>query len=464
MSLHVIQNFYKTTVSQTWETGTGIRYVSTKPTPTEGWLVISPNNETLREIVFYTSTGTDSTGDYVVVATRGVGGTSDQTHEIGELVRMNITAEHWDEVSDALDSIVAAGAQDAGAVIKGITKLSVAPASASNPIAVGDNDPRVPSANPVTLFGRLLFGGDGSDGALTITSGTTTIDCANAAIVIKNYTSISITGTGKLAFSNPATNGTTVILKSQGDVTLTSSQAPMIDMSAMGGAGGASATAGTGSGGVAGSNGNDGRAASMYRSNFGAGAGTGGAVGAGGATLTADHTYLYSLASNGLYKFIGYFVGAGGGSGEIVNTGSTTTATSGIGGRGGGALIIECGGAWNFTTAAGISVAGQNGGNGVLGGTPNGNSLCAGGGGGSGGFFLALYNTLTANSGTVTVTGGTGGNNSTKTGVVSSCYGGGGAGASVAGSSGANSGTDSAKTGGDGAVGIAIVLKNNDFS
>lgn len=152
MSLHVIQNFYKTTVSQTWETGTGIRYISTKPTPTEGWLVISPNNETLREIVFYTSTGTDSTGDYVVVATRGVGGTSDQTHEIGELVRMNITAEHWDEVSDALDSIVAAGAQDAGAVIKGITKLSVAPASASNPIAVGDNDPRVPSASPTTYL------------------------------------------------------------------------------------------------------------------------------------------------------------------------------------------------------------------------------------------------------------------------------------------------------------------------
>ena len=56
----------------------------------------------------------------------------------------------------------------------------------------------------------LKFGGTGADGALSITSGTTTIDCANAAVVIKNYTSISITETGALAFSNPNTNGTTV--------------------------------------------------------------------------------------------------------------------------------------------------------------------------------------------------------------------------------------------------------------
>src|SRR5277367_6704134 len=40
------------------------------------------------------------------------------------------------------------------------------------------------------------FGGNGADGALTVTSGTTTINCANAAVVVKNYSSISITGTG----------------------------------------------------------------------------------------------------------------------------------------------------------------------------------------------------------------------------------------------------------------------------
>ena len=122
MSLYIIQNFYKQTVSQTWETGTGIRYLSLKPTPSTGWLVISPNNDSLREIIFYSSTGTDGTGDYVDVTTRGVGGTTEQTHEIGELARMNITAEHFDQISDAIDQIVAAGAQDGTVSIKGIVK------------------------------------------------------------------------------------------------------------------------------------------------------------------------------------------------------------------------------------------------------------------------------------------------------------------------------------------------------
>lgn len=68
-----------------------------------------------------------------------------------------------------------------------------------------------------------VFGGDGSDGALNISSGTTTIDAGSAKLVIKNYTSISITGTAKLTISNPNANGTILILKSQGDVTITSS-------------------------------------------------------------------------------------------------------------------------------------------------------------------------------------------------------------------------------------------------
>lgn len=38
-----------------------------------------------------------------------------------------------------------AGAADASTVVKGITKISVAPVSAASPISVGDNDPRVPT-------------------------------------------------------------------------------------------------------------------------------------------------------------------------------------------------------------------------------------------------------------------------------------------------------------------------------
>ncbi|MBI3887537.1 hypothetical protein HY310_00525, partial [Candidatus Microgenomates bacterium] len=84
--------------------------------------------------------------------------------------------------------------------------------------------------------GIVKFGGTGANGALVITSGTTTINLGGLAVFTKNYTSISITGTGKLAFSNPHTNGTIIILKSQGNVVLTSSDAAMIDASGMGAA------------------------------------------------------------------------------------------------------------------------------------------------------------------------------------------------------------------------------------
>lgn len=54
-----------------------------------------------------------------------------------------------------VDGVSIAGAADATTTTKGITKMSVAPVSATEPIAVGDNDPRVPSANPTTLFAPI---------------------------------------------------------------------------------------------------------------------------------------------------------------------------------------------------------------------------------------------------------------------------------------------------------------------
>lgn len=44
-----------------------------------------------------------------------------------------------------VDGVAIAGAPDASTTTKGITKMSVAPASATSPIAVGDNDGRVPT-------------------------------------------------------------------------------------------------------------------------------------------------------------------------------------------------------------------------------------------------------------------------------------------------------------------------------
>lgn len=107
-----LQNFYKATITRTWSATTGDFNVSVKPTTSSGWLVVSPNNSTLREIIYFSATGTNGFGDFVTVsniAHRGIGGTSAQTHSIGEAVRMNITAEHWAEMQDDIDSIVAAG-------------------------------------------------------------------------------------------------------------------------------------------------------------------------------------------------------------------------------------------------------------------------------------------------------------------------------------------------------------------
>lgn len=119
-----IQNFYKSTISQDWSIGTGNFYVSTKPTTSPGRLVISPSSDTLREIIEYTSTGTDSNGDYIVISARGVGGTTEQTHTVGEKVRMNITAEDWEDMRDDIDSIQAAGAVNASTTERGIVEIA----------------------------------------------------------------------------------------------------------------------------------------------------------------------------------------------------------------------------------------------------------------------------------------------------------------------------------------------------
>ena len=287
-----------------------------------------------------------------------------------------------------------------------------------------------PAKLATRLSSLVKFGGTGAHGALALTSGATNIDLGSAAIVVKNYTSISITSTGSLTFTNPHANGTTIILKSQGAVTLTSSTAPMIVASSLGGAGGASVSntnnGNTGSNGICptltSAGGQGGQSAA---------AGTGGTKSA--SVITADSL----IAAFGKYPYLG--MSSGGGSGRA----NGASHVSGVGGRAGGSLIIECAGALNFTTSSGISVAGANGGNAAVGG--------GGGGGGGGGFFLLLYNTLTANSGTITVSGGSAGSGITEFG------GGGGASATTAGSNGSGNG------GGAGATGNSLVAANTEF-
>lgn len=105
--IHVPENFYKQTISQDWPTGTGNFYVTVKPTKTAGYLTISPASTTLREIVYFSATGTDGVGDYVTISTggRGLGGTTEQTHVLGEPIRMNVGAETIQEIVDSIAEV-----------------------------------------------------------------------------------------------------------------------------------------------------------------------------------------------------------------------------------------------------------------------------------------------------------------------------------------------------------------------
>lgn len=271
------------------------------------------------------------------------------------------------------------------------------------------------------------FGGSGADGALSITSGTTTIDLASAQLVVKNYTSISITGTGQLAFSNPYSNGTIVILKSQGNVTLTSSASPNIACNSLGGIGG------TGSSGDADGTGGSSGWAYLFTPSGGSGGHESNDGSNAGGTSVSGGSMSPTLPYYQGSRTITAFTGSGGGQGGGVND----PTTGGAGGRGGGGLYIECGGALNFTSS--ISVAGANGTVGA-----SGTRGAGGGGGGAGGSCIVLYQTLTAASGTVTISGGTGGNGGTSNG---------GSGAGGTGGAGGNAITGGSGTGGSSGAG-----------
>lgn len=255
----------------------------------------------------------------------------------------------------------------------------------------------------VPLFDK--FGGTGASGTLSLSSGTVSFNLGGVAVYERDYSSISITGTSSVAFTNPASGGTLIILKSQGNCALTSTTSTVINLASLGGAGGTAITSGGGS--VAG---NAGSAFGQWTTGTitGGGGGTtgnpgggnGGASSAGSGNTQSNTTQALAPAlltgqKSDAYIRIPVVPGSGGGSG-----GADGTGTSGSGGAGAGALYMECGGTLNFSSA--LSAIGGNG-------TATGNLGVGGGGGGGGGYFFFIANTIGTNTGTATTTGGTGG-------------------------------------------------------
>lgn len=322
-----------------------------------------------------------------------------------------------------------------------------------------DNQQLTPKAYVDSRLSNDVFG-DGSDGPFAISSGTTSLDASGANLLIKNYTTFAITGTGSLLFSNPHNNGTKFILRVQGDVTITSSATRAIDLRGMGGQGAAGGQT-PGSGATPGSTGTSGFegfgiiSSSLIHNGVG---GTGGSTaasgsgGAGGLIFPADTIGLYKRQDD---KTGSIFLacgsgGAGGGAGGSANGGGAG-GTGGSGGDGGGVLIIFCGGSLNFTgtidTSGSIGANGNSGTNSAGGG--------GGGGGGSGGMVLIIYETLTANAGTINdggAAGGVGGSGDTANSASANGEGagGGGGGGSIGGAGGAGGNAAGGAAGGNG--------------
>jgi len=332
----------------------------------------------------------------------------------------------------------------------GVGSIPIASGTAwvANTLTAGNNITITNAVGSISIAASSLFGGTGADGAFVAT--TTVFDLTSSSTKVFNFSSISITGTSTVSFSNPYASGTIIILKSKGDVTITCTSAPCIyatSTGATGGAGGAAQT--TGSVGI------NGIANIIETTGGNGGIGAAGGVGAGATAVNSSLKYALNIVG----KFIKVSVGAGGGGG---GGGDGPGVSGGTGGRGGGGMIIEVGGALNFTTTNGITVAGSNGIDGTSSGSTGGGG---GGGGGAGGVVAIIYNTLTANTGTIVTTAGSGGiggsgiNNPTDWG------GGGGSGGtnryvSIAGNNGSG---PNGGNGGAGSSGDSYILVNEEF-
>lgn len=468
-------------------------------TITGSWTVPTPTaagNPTPKSYVDALVNGGTVSTDRITVA-----GTAGDTYATGTIVYYNTDASQWlkadADFASSTDGIILGIAQGAGTdgvainggvVVSGIDSnqgTSLTPgqilylsntAGATSTSAgtfskalglVKDSDefyfdPRVSNiwSATSTFQGNVVstaFGGTGRDGALSISSGTTTLDVASSTLFVKNYTSISITGTGALEFSGQQASGTVIVLKSQGDCTLTSSKIAIYNRN-FGGKGGIGVQNATGTigaiglelptgkgpgGGTPGSR--NGLSGSSGFVNFGLG---------GDIASTTQITATTSILAT---KSLPLILGGGGGGGG----GGASTAVGGLGGRGAGAIVIQCGGSLNFTSQ--IMFRGQDGSNG----TGNGSGTAAGGGGGGGGGTVwVIANYITANTGTVNVGGGVGGGSSAGSGSGDGGSGGGGGSSNSKGNNGENTvgtGTGVGGVGGTGGTGVYGIYQNTDF-
>jgi hypothetical protein len=275
--------------------------------------------------------------------------------------------------SDSL--VMSAGTVTVGTVVKAAPLCTDANGGATT---VGCQAANTTSVTPYWL----RFFGDGSEGALNVTTGTTNLAGEHW------YSSVNISSGATVAVtfaSHP------LVIRSTGTCTIAGTISNSVNAgSGLGvtGIGDFGASGGGGSGGTAAGTAGSNANFNSFTLNSGGTAGAASGGNAGNGATPSSQTYKGLFSSGDPYPVGGSAGGAGGSSG-------------GAGGKGGGAVILVCP-TINWESTAVINVSGGNGG------ASTANNVGAGGGGG-GGFAILSAQTYTTNAGTFTVTGGTGG-------------------------------------------------------
>lgn len=385
------------------------------------YATLEPNNGTQEEAIQFTGVTQNASGTATLTGVSSVGFVSpysvtsglSKSHAGGVTIILSNDAGFYGNIKTYIDTVVASGAAFANLTTAGISKLSVSPATGSNPIAAGANNTlstsTLSSAN--TIVDQLSLSTTASSGAV-VRARTDTGMIDSTFLNPAQVQIYSITGT--ILWTRPA-NAKTVYVT-------------LIGGGGGGGGGGASNAGGGGGGG----------GGAISQMTFNATAISGNVivtVGAGGAS-----------AAGGTDSTFGSFLTAKGGAPGITGGGSPGAGgNSGIGGSGGGAGgtngisgFLGGGGGGSTTGAGGV-------------GSPASTYFAAGGGGGAGlsGSVGAGGSAFAGTPATGIPIPGSGGAGATS--------GSGGSNANLYGSGGGGSGSSGSGLGGSGANGFAEV-------
>lgn len=338
--------------------------ITTTDIGVKGFGTLEPGNGTQEESITFTGITQNSNGTATLTGVKSAlfvspytetSGLS-KTHAGATTFILSNEAAFYGAILDYVDNALISGGIPATNLVQGITKLSVAAVSGANPIAVGDNDPRLPTSAQSTylsqvsdkvgitnfVFGETISAGQpvyfrNSDGRVYLTNGGASSTAYNYVGIA--YESGIVGQTKKVQVSGTYSGLSGLSVGSSYYITAT--------------AGAISSTLAT--------------SVSPYIVNVGLATATGSVLLNPKSVATIPYTFVYTSATgtwvkkDGL-KYIDVEVqGPGGGGG-----GSTGTAQAGGGGGGGYAFkripAALLGSTENYTVASG-GLAGGAGGN-----------------------------------------------------------------------------------------------------